>query len=573
MSLHAQLMRDETTVRDLSDELDSEALSWFQVDLKTSALAEVAVPSVATGVHVALRRRTSTEAQWKPFLRDLGVPLAGDDTPVSESVLVVVQTGEHRPRTLIWCFGVASLAVPNKLVDERFGLIVAINKHVAGEDSHPWTLLPENARRRSVAGDPSQLVRQLGADVRDGYRHTVMARSPGPSPVEGLRFERVSDLLKSIRVVTHDPLMPDLQGGRGLKFSTYIGSWNDFIHLADYLTEIRDRNDYQAEWDWIDHIVPVSPRSEVERVLEGLFHLIEEHDDTPVDIVLPELEGHVGSSRLCFQMGRNEVDRMPILWRSVRACLLALPRRPSTQLRQKIRIRTEGRQSEESVEYELIDLLAAEFDFEDGHLIVSDGEVLKVDRDFLERVDAALATIPWSDYPFPDWPGESERAYLEMVENTHSDEILMLDQRNIYLEDQTPFEPCDLLTTDKRLVFAKVKGRSSTFSHLCKQAELAAEMFVQHPLARDALYERIAEKNPNNRISDAATELLVSLEKREPRAVTVTLLLLGTWRARDLRTLPLLSRLCLRRTAYRLAGLGYKVEVASPDTNARRGER
>jgi hypothetical protein len=42
------------------------------------------------------------------------------------------------------------------------------------------------------------------------------------------------------------------------------------------------------------------------------------------------------------------------------------------------------------------------------------------------------------------------------------------------------FEACDLFAGDGRLVFGTMKGRSSTFSHLCTQADTAAEMFLQH---------------------------------------------------------------------------------------------
>jgi uncharacterized protein (TIGR04141 family) len=219
-----------------------------------------------------------------------------------------------------------------------------------------------------------------------------------------------------------------------------------------------------------------------------------------------------------------------------------------------------------TVEFPLIDLLVGEFDHDDRHYVLSDGELLVVEVDFLNRLNADLAKIVWSDFPFPSWGGGTEPGYLATVEEPRSrGRMIVLDRRNIELAGQTPFEPCDLFTDDCRLVFAKVKGRSSTFSHLCTQAEVAAEMFLQHAAARDALLDKIAAQNPADAIEHAAMDTLAALELRRSEAVTITLLLLGTWRKRDVRTLPLVSRLRLRRAANRVTALGYRFEVASPD--------
>jgi uncharacterized protein (TIGR04141 family) len=100
--------------------------------------------------------------------------------------------------------------------------------------------------------------------------------------------------------------------------------------------------------------------------------------------------------------------------------------------------------------------------------------------------------------------------------------------------------------------------------HLCTQAEVAAEMFLQHAPARDALLTRVADRATSRAIEDAVVAVAAALERRQPDRVTVTLLLLGPWRTRDLNTLPLVSRVRLRRAAAHLRNLGYHFEVAAP---------
>jgi uncharacterized protein (TIGR04141 family) len=289
---------------------------------------------------------------------------------------------------------------------------------------------------------------------------------------------------------------------------------------------------------------------------------------------LPELDdGDEVPARLLFGMGHEPTIRTPVAWSHVRRRLINLPARVTTPLRRKLRLKPEGSPDSAAQEFPLVDLLVAEFDHNNCHYVLSDGELLVVDVDFLGRLDAALAKIPWSGFPFPAWGGGTEPAYLATVGPRSGQRLALLDRHNIELDGQTPFEPCDLFSDDGRLVFAKVKGRSSTFSHLCTQAETAAEMFLQHPAARDALLDKITAHGSGDAIEAAAIDTLAALEDRRSEAVTVTLLLLGTWRERDVRTLPLVSRLRLRRAANRVTALGYRFEVASPETDIAVGRR
>ena len=67
-------------------------------------------------------------------------------------------------------------------------------------------------------------------------------------------------------------------------------------------------------------------------------------------------------------------------------------------------------------------------------------------------------------------------------------------------------------------------------------------------------------------MEDAALAVTTALERRSPDTVTITLLLLGPLRQRDLTTLPPASRVRLRRAAARVRNLGYRFEVAAPVT-------
>ena len=523
-------------------------------------------------MNIVVRRTAPSLGKWKPFLNGLGVPLSMTPGPEAESVVVAIRPPGHLGSTVLFCFGTASQVIPNELIDGRFGLIVALNKLCGGTAIPSWRPPTGAPRRRRRAGDSPVSVRQLQADVRAGHRHSLLAKSPSASPVEGLGFDTVTDLLRVIRVSIDDEVMADLDGGRGLRFITPLRGWTDLIELADHLVGLRSRTDYRASWDWVDHVVPVTPRLEVERLLRVLYGIVAEDAEATVDMVLPDLDdsGQLVVGRLQFGIGREEPISAPVEWPFVRTHLLRQPRDVATPLRRRVRLRAAEDAAETVIVPDLVNLLVAEFDEGGQHYVLGDGELLRVDAGFLHRLDSRLGRIPWSSFPFPTYAGGTERPYLEEAVTSSGQRLALLDQRNITLEGQTAFEPCDLITDDGRLVFAKLKGPSATFSHLCAQAEASAAMFLRHAGARDALLDKVADSGASRAVEAAATEAMLALEKREPDSVTVTLLLLGGWKRKDLRSLPLLSRLRLQRAADAITDLGYHFEVASPDAEIRR---
>ena len=59
----------------------------------------------------------------------------------------------------------------------------------------------------------------------------------------------LTDLLRSLSLLTQDELMSDLEGRRTLRFTTYVESLADLATLADHLVMLRLRSEYQREWD------------------------------------------------------------------------------------------------------------------------------------------------------------------------------------------------------------------------------------------------------------------------------------------------------------------------------------
>nr|WP_238164603.1 DUF6119 family protein [Kribbella pittospori] len=419
----------------------------------------------------------------------------------------------------------------------------------------------------------------MSGEVRDVFRHRMDARADSASPLQGLRFDKVSDLLRSLSVRTNDELMRDVDGGRGVRFTTYVDSLDDFVVLAEYLVDLRQRTDYKADWGWIDQIVPVATRAEADGVLREIVRRIGTPDEPAVDLVLPDwaAQNEHASKRLLIALpGQRGVPHGVLTsWQHLRGWIIKHPPEDDDGkpvLRSRIRACLEGLTSDvESVA--ISDLIVAELKIGDRVYVVSDGEVYLVEEGFLKRLDDELERIPWSTFPFPDYRGGNEPDYLDAVKRSKNPRLAVIDRLNVKLPGETAFEACDLLTDEGTLTFAKMKGRSSTFSHLCTQAVVSAEMLVREPQVRVELLTRAIDANARQPILDAIEDRLGRLEAREQGCLKICLLLLGTWRGDQpsVRSLPLVSRLLLQKTWQRISEHGFELELASPAARVHAG--
>jgi uncharacterized protein (TIGR04141 family) len=206
-------------------------------------------------------------------------------------------------------------------------------------------------------------------------------------------------------------------------------------------------------------------------------------------------------------------------------------------------------------------LVTTEFMCDGTQYVLADGDLFEVKRAFLQSLQGELAAIPISDFNFPEYTGGTEPAYLVAAARTS---ISVLDRTGIYLAGESQFEPCDLVTHDGRLVYAKLKGKSGPFSHLCNQALVAAGLLKKSGEAREKFLERLSGAGPSDETTETLLSGLAELEAGGQTSLTVCLLVLGRWPMNGGPTsLPLFSKIVLARTYSQIVGLGYRFEFAA----------
>jgi uncharacterized protein (TIGR04141 family) len=578
LPLTVLMLKPSVTIQDLQERLSLEnGTKWYSRNRDTGSL----VPNRAdetVRLQAAVRRSPGSQPSWKALLSGFGLELedlAGADT---EAALIVVRcvAADGSLRLIVYCFGKMSVSIPTEFTDSRFGLVVALNKQCAGSEIGPWRDWNGRPRRRRLDGDPANAVRSITADARTGYRHRINASAAGPTPINGLRIDTESDHLRGLRLHTSDDLMHDLHGARSLRFATPIDSLDHFEQLADHLVTIRERDDYRHGWEWIDDIVPVDSGPEFDRVTAEFIGRIGTSNEPYTELLMPDLSEDDDSAArrilVSFPGETGYPQRVLPTWTELQRWLLN-PVRAQTPARMiqrgQLRFALEGDPIDRVKRFDLIDLLAAELDVDGVHYTLSEGMLFRVDTEIVTKVDVFLDNIPTSTFPFPPYTSGTENDYLKNAVKHGAGRLALLDRTSIILPGQKSFEPCDLVTDEGTLVFAKPKGQSSSFSHLCTQVMTSAILFRESDVAREALLSRTLtatlEHTDPSRIAEVLMDRLIQLHNREPGCVTLCLAILGTWNGPPtVRALPLLSRMALRKAIQTLQELGYRVEFALP---------
>lgn len=579
MPLTVLLLHAGTAAADIHDALSENGdVDWYVLEGPAEpGILVPGGPGEDAQVQGAVRRRPASTPPWRDLVTGFGMTLTDTRRPDSEGAVLLVRSSylSGNPAYVAFCFGGASRSIPAELTDNRFGLIVALNKHSADDSLAPWRAAPPAPDQDRPVADPAGAVRRVTADARSGYRHRLTAAPAGAAPVSGLRLDVEADHMRGVTVRTGDSLMRELDGSRALHLSTPIASVRELVDLADYLMMLRQRTDYRLAWEWIDQIVEVDPGPEFDQVLTVLIQRIGSPDEPHIDLAMPDLAEQTHRAQrimVAFPGERGAPYRVLPEWPHLRTWLVHPSRRDGleqTIRKGQLRYALESDPTGSLERHAILDLLQTELDVDGRHYLLQDGSVYRIDPDYIKTVDDVLSGIPLSTFPYPAYRRTTEGAYLDDAPKDSGYRLAELDERNIRLPGQTPFEPCDLVTDGGTLVFAKPKGKSSHFSHLGTQAAASIAVLRNVPAARDAFLQRVREATtsiPNGGVIErAVTDRIDLLAGGVPEAITVCFLVLGTWRGTpDIRALPLQSRIMLRGAVRQMQNLGCRVEFALP---------
>lgn len=508
-------------------------------------------------VIVGLFRRPSSLPAWQTFIRDVVGAEGFDAGSLSLGAIIycAVAISDPQPehiRWVAWCFGAGSRILRRAASDHRFGLLIALNLLVAREDS--------SAR-------PPRL-RNLQYRVTAPYFQQAGHRAARDTPVEGFRMNTDSDLLSAAGGHTSDGVFADVLGGRSMKFRAEINAVDDFVTISQAAIDLFRQLDYKGSFKWVDNITPVYDEETIQSLRE---RLADEMTTDPVpgylDVLIPDdlvsLDDDRSIQYIAYPGERVTKASRTILTAEMVANLVKRIEtdEPGTSLDSQLRFLDSARESLGTAS--ILECICGELVVEGENFVAYDGDFYRVDRSFIERIDAEIESVSLSTLALPCYQGGSEGSYTDRLRNEYPGEFAVLDRALIRLPGESPVEACDLIDREVRLVHLKRKGKSSVFSHLCFQASNSCQLLRRSEEAREQLVSLVRESGAASTLVDEALGRLAALGQSAEFEVVFGIL--GKWANRGLKNLPLHSKISLMQTVRRVTELGFVAKAALVD--------
>ena len=175
-----------------------------------------------------------------------------------------------------------------------------------------------------------------------------------------------------------------------------------------------------------------------------------------------------------------------------------------------------------------------------------EGKWFRATSSYIETLDQKINGIPSSNLAFCDWPQHvHEKDYLSSDPLNHNTSYLVLDRNNIFLDGQSPIEPCDIYTQDKLLIHLKRYGSSALLGHLFNQGYVSGDLLINSVEFRNKF---------NDKLQDG-----YMIEDVNPSEFTISYVI-GTKYPENFK-LPLFSKITLTKAYDELRRKGFNVTL------------
>jgi uncharacterized protein (TIGR04141 family) len=241
------------------------------------------------------------------------------------------------------------------------------------------------------------------------------------------RIDTLADILTAARVRTGHDMLGMVSAGRSLQFPAIISSVDRFRELSELVAGLATRVDYRESNGWIDDTVPEDDELVIQEVFDHIWKGVDDQG-RPVavdiawweDVREDESDHPVTHWRLAHERReRRPSRRVTLTWPAVRS---AIEYRGGQEWQGHQALATDMRffshDEQELGRCAAAELLSAELSLGGITYVLVDGQVCRVDMDFLAALDRELAQHLVASRLAPYWPGELEAHYSKRTAAT-----------------------------------------------------------------------------------------------------------------------------------------------------------
>lgn len=490
---------------------------------------------------------------WAPFVES-GFPNAQIERAFGPSALLVVRLLEEvvespLDQVFAFTFGFSGrfLLSPDSY-QRGFGLRTSLN-----------LIYPSEA-------DPTTRLRAIDTKRRAATTTRTRTQASEQTDFETFDVNRFRDILSK---ATGTPYRKSdwgsrVTGGDSFNFTADIPI-NELGDLCRRVERAHLQTDYQTQFDWIDHIRPITNPDTETLLQDQIIALLQQNDFTSLSLAPPEVLDwdRVAAFRYHFDRpqgkAREAVLHPDIRLRDYLAGLARIARLDSLSYDylRSARIRAVDGDGGDVHEWPVWKCLVGEVSLGQKSYILDEGDFYEIRDDYMAELNSAIRAIPLATIRLPaSTPTEKEGDYNYRAAASDTD-LLLLDKRTVKINTKTTaIEICDLLTSNHQLVHVKRHLGSSDLSHLFAQGVVSACLLQQSPEFRKKTIETIDQIGKRSTFSFIKPDSFVTSDFEIVYAIA------ERWAGRTFdQALPFFSKINLREAAQNLHDRGFKVTL------------
>lgn len=368
-------------------------------------------------------------------------------------------------------------------------------------------------------------------------------------------LDPIRDLLRAVTGTPRDSTLAHrLTGSDALGIHTRE-QIPDLPALAARLLKAYEDDAYKENFDFIDFLRPERSNARKLELDEALVQALQGREIDDVHLAAPEtldwldIKGFKYLTK--FESDRLDADpRISAYLDLYDGSEIAFDDLKSDRL-VAVRASDEGF----SNDWQIYKALVYQVELDEYLYVLSAGEWFRIDRDYRTQVETEVEQLTKAtDLPDADL-GTNEDAYNEKAAEALG--ALCLDKKLIYDSGPDKMEVCDVLTRNGRFIHVKLRGSSSTLSHLFAQGTNSAERLLVDGDFRQKAREMINDVDP------AYAEVVPLDRPKRPADHEITFAVVTRSKRKTPLTLPFFSVISLRAAAQRLIAFGFPVSVAA----------
>lgn len=445
-------------------------------------------------------------------------------TSSAKGVLLIKIVEDGKEIFFVLSFGMGRHMVNKEVIEERFGLITALNtistKSIRSIEKNNIAALSKLSKEQ-MSKDSE--VNEFGIDIEQDLVRAVTGKS------KSLAFGNI------------------ITGADSFSLSVK----RDIENIKEFLVECYkqyQKKDYQEEFGWIDQIEEIKNPQKKESLDNLLIDKLNVKDIQNIWMAVPDLIEW--SDIKGFKYLLRQKDYLDDL-----SLELFLDDRDTNfedikQLQSKTVKAYSATTDEVTAHWSVYKCIYGEISEQDGLYVINNGKWYLVNTDFVSKVNKFYDSIELSDLDLPEYAHKNEGDYSKnFVQNNGS--FLCLDADNIsYGGGHSKIEFCDLFSNDGKIIHLKRYGGSSVLSHLFFQGVVSGELFVSDPEFRVDLNRKLEgqwklidpQSKPNATDYEIIYGIISNVDDDRPH-------------------IPFFSKVSIKNATRRLVSYGYTVKL------------